>query len=216
MFKRLLGITAALVMGLTAAALGQSVGSPQQEHDVTVRLRNGESQNGKFITADNRTVELEVAFKRRISIKTDAVASIIFAADAGESNLDPKLSAGSSPDTVSLEAVRAATTAIRALKGLAAAAQVGSNRERYGARLIDVKVAVEETIASLPEIWLRGLDGGTYSISKEIKGALSEYEAAARNWDAYIKWQLRCSIQSGAIGSQPKSTLRAPKNYWVC
>lgn len=195
MFKRLLGITAVLVMGLTAAALGQSVGSPQQEHDVTVRLRNGDSQNGKFITADNRTVELEVAFKRRVSIKTDAVASIIFVADAAESNLDPK-PAGSSPDTVSLEAVRAATTAIRALKGLAAAAQVGSNRERYGARLIDVKVAVEETMASLPEIWLSGLDGRTYSISKEIKGALSEYEAAARNWDAYIKWQVAPLLDS--------------------
>lgn len=194
MFKRLSGVAAALVIGLTASALGQSVGSPQQIHDVTIRMRNGDSQNGKFITADNRTVELEVAFKRRVSIKTDAIASIIFVSDGAESNLDPK--PAPLPNSLSLEATRAVTAAIRALKGLAAAAQVGGNRERYGTRLIDVKVVVEENLASLPEIWLRGLDGRTYSINKEIKQALNEYEGAAKNWDAYIKWQVAPLLDS--------------------
>jgi hypothetical protein len=190
MFKSISGLTAALVIGLTASALCQS-GGPQQKHDVTVRMRNGGSQTGKFMRADNRTVEIEITFPSGrvtvISIKTDAVASMNFVSDDAKSQPESKPDYPLRP--FSAESAGAAMSAIRALKGLAAAAQIGINREQYGTRLIDVKVAVEESLAHLPETWMRGSDGRVYSINTEIKEALSEYERAAENWDLNIKWQ---------------------------
>jgi hypothetical protein len=151
-------------------ALSQS-GQPEQRHDVTVKLKNGETKSGKFVFADNRKVELEIALVGLVSIKTDDVASIAFGESSGH---------------ISDKSADAAKAAVKALKSLGAATDVGINRLDYGRRLIEVKITVDEALDLLPDGWLKTKLGET----------LRYYRTAADDWDASIKWQVPSMMAS--------------------
>ncbi len=147
--------------------------------DATVKLKSGEVRTGKFIKADSQNVELEtIAGIGPVTIKTDDVASITFLllASDGSRSKDQLLS----PGTLSAKA------AVKALRIMAAATEIGINYLDYGNRLIDVKVAVDEALGGIPEGELRN----------EITSTLLDFQKASSSWDGYIKSKLISLSQS--------------------
>jgi hypothetical protein len=148
-------------------AVGQTK-TTKQKRDVTIKMKNGELKTGKFVQADNDTLELETPDKGRTILAMGDVESIVF----------PSVSKTNA--VYSSESLITATAAIKTLYTMATATNIGVNRRDYGARLIDVKVSVGEALASIP-------DG---EVKEEIRLVLSKYEHAAKMWDLYLDSKL--------------------------
>jgi hypothetical protein len=136
----------------------------RQLPSVTINVKNGAPIHGKLIKADSDSVQIEVEKARRLSIGIDEVNSIVFA-DATSASLE------ASAD------VRTAETALKGLREMATAVEVGVNRRDYTNRLIEVKFAVEQSAAKMLESELK----------REILAALDDYAIASDVWDYTIK-----------------------------
>lgn len=88
----------------------------------------------------------------------------------------------------------AASVALKALKGMATALEIGLSRRDYGNKLIDVKIAVEEAESKIDATGLR----------MKIHAALHDYENALYAWDAIIAYR----TESGAGGLVAPQKLR--------
>jgi hypothetical protein len=92
-----------------------------------------------------------------------------------EQDKTPKQEPGAST-IYSVESIKDAATAIKALYTLATAVRIGVNRRDYGTRLVDTKLTVEEALTGVP-------DG---ELKKALNLSLYAYEGAARLWDLYL------------------------------
>jgi hypothetical protein len=138
-----------------------------RQQAITIRLKAGGSVNGDLIRADAGGVQIKTGGARRV-IRLDEVESIVFptepAGDARSRALAP-------------QAATAARTAIKELRKLAGATEIGVSFREYGTRLIDVKNAVDDALASIQEGELK----------KEISLALEAYVDAGHAWNTIIK-----------------------------
>lgn len=128
---------------------------------VTVRLKQSDPVVGMFVGVEGEAVLVEVA-GNRLSIKLDDVASIAFVEEAPHPVPSPQ------PDP----AREAALAAVRSLRKLASAAEIGVTYRDYSSRLIDVKSEVDEALAQMP-------DG---DLKKEVAAAMEAYGDAGQAW----------------------------------
>jgi len=126
---------------------------------VTVNLKNGDPLIGDFIQATTESVEIEVKGVRQ-KVNMDDVASIVFGTEAKGSSASPR------------DTLLAAEAAVKSLRKLAALTVVKPSFQDYQARLIDVKVDVEDALVKLPE----------GSLKTEMKLALEAFLDAENVW----------------------------------
>jgi hypothetical protein len=158
----------AVPMAAQKSTTRQRSRSPQtQAHQpVTIHLKAGSSVNGDFIRADASSVQIQTGGARRI-IAVDEVESIVFLSEQtkdGRSALSP-------------QTATAARAAIKELRKLAGATEIGISFREYGSRLIDIKTTVDEALASIREGELK----------TEISLALEAYVDAGQAWNTIIK-----------------------------
>ena len=135
---------------------------------VSVRLKTGAPVNGQFISADSSSVYLDVAGNRLV-IKLDDVASIVFDETRATEQASP-------PAAASDGKAEAAQSALKALRRLAGAVEVGINFQGYGTRLIDTKSEVDEALGGLSEGELKDA----------LAGAMEAYVDAGQLWNAML------------------------------
>lgn len=133
----------------------QSPSLAKRTKTVTVNLTKGEAVSGKFLSADADTVQIEVA-GNQLKIKLDEVASLIFTQAITESP---------------------AHKAVKSLKSLATATEVGINNRDYSNRLIEVKTVIDEQLPLIPE----------GDLKKAISDAFKAYQSASEIWDLSLK-----------------------------
>jgi hypothetical protein len=136
----------------------QTVKAEQPTRKVIVNLKTGESVTGNLLRADPATVEIQVAGSA-LTIKLDDIASLVF---------DPSAAAAPKPARSSTDYA----AALRSLRKLEGATEVGINFQEYGRRLVDVKAEVDEALRGAPE-------GGA---TIEIRSALQAYVDAGQAW----------------------------------
>ena len=141
--------------------------SPQKQHRVIVNLKNGDPVTGNFIQANADAIQIEVA-GNRLNIKLDDIANLIFSPEAAKKSSSEEIAR-----PVPSQSNELASSAIRALRKLAGATEVGISFREYGSRVIDVKADVDESIRELPEGDLRN----------EIRLAMEAYADAAQAWN---------------------------------
>jgi hypothetical protein len=139
---------------------------PETTHPrpVTINLKSGAPVNGNFVQADANNIQLDVA-GNRLSIKVDDVTSIAFVA-----GMIPPVQQAAKQIPPSVE------QALRALRKIAGAIEVGVNHLQYSALVIDAKSAVDEALASLP-------DG---ELKEELKAAMEAYTDAGTVWNKIV------------------------------
>jgi hypothetical protein len=69
-------------------------------------------------------------------------------------------------------------TALRSLRKIAGATDIGVTKQEYSSRLIDVKADVDEALSTVPESFLK----------TEINLALQEFVEAGKKWNDTIKY----------------------------
>jgi hypothetical protein len=137
---------------------------------ITIHLIEGEPISGAFLQASPTSIQIEVA-GNVLNIKWNDISSIVFP-DSAENKAAQTAGATSS----SSQSEAAATKALRALRKLAGATEVGISFQEYGTRLIDVKAEVDEALSQLP-------DG---EVKNEIKLAMEAYADAGQGWNASL------------------------------
>ena len=148
----------------TAAAGTAPSETSQKPRPVTINLKQGAPVNGNFIQADANTIQVDVA-GNRLRIKIDDVTSISFAADAN-----------AQPSQASTRTTENIDRALRALRKLAGATEVGVNYQQYGALVIDAKAAVDEALATASDEELKS----------ELKSSMDAYVDAGHVWDDMV------------------------------
>lgn len=136
----------------------------QKPRPVTINLKQGAPVNGNFIQANADTIQVDVA-GNRLRIKVDDVTSISFAADAN----------AQSPQ-VPARAAENVDRALKALRKLAGATEVGVNYQQYSALVIDAKAAVDEALATSSD----------ETFKTELKSSMDAYVDAGRVWDDMV------------------------------
>jgi hypothetical protein len=136
----------------------------QKPRAVTINLKHGAPVNGNFIQADADTIQVDVA-GNRLHIKLDDVTSISFAADA-----NARVSQAPTRTTENID------QALRALRKLAGATEVGVNYEQYSALIIDAKAAVDEALATVSD----------EDLKSELKSSMDAYVDAGHVWDDMV------------------------------
>lgn len=136
----------------------------QKPRPVTINLKQGAPVNGNFIQADADTIQVDVA-GNRLRIKVDDVTNISFAADANAQSPQAPARAAENIDG-----------ALRALRKLAGATEVGVNYQQYSALVIDAKAAVDEALATASD----------EALKTELKSSMDAYVDAGRVWDDMV------------------------------
>jgi hypothetical protein len=142
-----------------------------KKRPIKIALRNGETINGDFIQAANDVMRVAIDGSFR-TINLADVLSIVFA----ESSTDE--SKNSRPVKLNPQAIAAALEALKALRKMAGATEIGISFQEYGSRMIDAKADVEEALRQLPEGELR----------TEIALAMDAYADASKAWNQMIRY----------------------------
>src|SRR5262245_17090780 len=169
-----------------------AVSSPVKR-PVIINLIQGDQVKGIFLGADMETVQVEIQ-SGRLTIKLSDVASLDFSTDKIEAKPADEEPAAST--VITDPTLPNARKAYSALRKLAEAAQIKLPYPQYGALLIEVKLAVEEEAANLPESPLKS----------DILRALEAYNDAGRAWGAA---QTKDTIP---ISTEPGATLMKKYN----
>jgi len=93
--------------------------------------------------------------------------------------------------------VQAARAAIKALRTLDVATEIGTTRRDYSERLIEVKIKVTENLTEIPEGELKKL----------ISDALAEYVGAMRVWDEIARDRGRFSVLENTLVANYKKLM---------
>ncbi|MGB9181475.1 MAG: hypothetical protein WCB68_19760 [Pyrinomonadaceae bacterium] len=179
---------------------------PLPKRPATVNLKDGATVTGQFIQADSVIIQFEVA-GNVIKIKVDDVISIVFAQE-----LTPKTSAAATLPPQN----EAASAALRSLRKLAGATEVGISFQEYSSRLIDIKNEVDDSISRLP-------DG---ELKNELSLAMEAYVDAGQAWNKMLRNDFmlhtyepgitlmrKYSMQPVELVPGNRSTLALPRNY---
>jgi hypothetical protein len=172
---------------------------------VTINLKTGAPVTGRFLKADASAIQIEVA-GNLLNIKLDDIVSVIFA-----------------PEFVQKQPVDAtppkdedANRALRALRKLAGATQIGINFQEYGSRLIDAKNEVDEATSHM----------STSNIKTELTLAMEAYVDAGQAWNQMLRYEFmlpnaepgltlikKYSLEPRELVPGNRSTLALPRNY---
>jgi len=129
--------------------------------------------NGNFVQASGNSVRVEVEGTAR-TINLDDVTNIAFNDDGS-----PEGGTASQRSTrLTPQAKAAAREALKALRKMAGATEIGINFQEYGSRVIDAKADVEEGLRQLP-------DG---ELKTEISLAMEAYADAAKAWNEMLRY----------------------------
>lgn len=139
-----------------------------RKRPVTITVKNGESLKGNFKHATGEIVRIEVDGTER-SINLDDVTSIVFADETSADGAKPSV-------RLSAQATATAREALKALRKIAGATEVGVTLQQYGSLVIDAKAEVDEALAALP----------AGEIKDEIALSMEAYADAGQVWSAMI------------------------------
>jgi hypothetical protein len=158
--------------------------TPARKRPATVSMKSGDTVTGNFTLANGDSVRIEVEGTPR-NIKLDDVVSIVFNDEgSAENTATTKKTVRLSP-----QAKTAARDALKALRKMAGATEIGINFQEYGSRVIDAKADVEEGLRQIP-------DG---DLKTEISLAMDAYADAAKAWNEMIRYDfLMVKFEPGA------------------
>ncbi len=180
--KTLLVLTFILLINVSAFAQKKRVVTPKkpietakvvetvvpEKRPVTVFLKEGEPLKGTFVNASANGVQVLIA-GNTLTLKWNDISQIVFTDVISNEAITKNDS-----QTKNNEAVEGA---LKSLRKLAAATEVGVNFQEYGSRLIDVKTEVNEL---LPKI----TDG---YVKDEIILAMDAYADAETAWNGMTR-----------------------------
>ena len=127
---------------------------------VVIKLKNGQSLDADFIEANAEYLEARVA-GNRLRVAVEDVAAIVLA-----------------PESIKPEArFDNAESALKSLKKMAGAIEVGINYLGYGSRLVDIRNEVDEPLANIKDA----------DIKAELTNALVAYVDAGQAWSRLLK-----------------------------
>lgn len=138
------------------------------ERPISVTLKEGEPVSGRFLNATSEGIQMAVAGNTLI-VKWGDIAKVVFT-DVVVELPTPKVTA----ETKSADAV---ANALKALRKLSSATEVGINFRDYGSRVVDVKTELNELLPTITE-------GRT---KEAIQSAMSAYQDAGTLWNGYIQ-----------------------------
>jgi hypothetical protein len=141
--------------------------TPVQKRRVILDLAGQEPIGADFIQADATSITVEINGVRSV-FKMDEVVSIIFSPDEATRRMSQ---AANSQGTTS------AREALRVLRRLNSAIDVGVSFVQYSQLLVEVKGTIDEALASIPNGELRD----------EITLAMETYADAGRAWNTMIQ-----------------------------
>jgi hypothetical protein len=166
----------AVAQGQTRRRPPQPNNAPAQKsapaRSVTITTKKGDKLTGNFVQANGDEVRIEVAGGSR-NISLDDVASIVFNGQSAAETTPANQSGMLSP-----QAKVAANDALKALRKMASATEIGINFQEYGTRAIDAKADVDEALRQLP-------DG---ELKTEIGLAIEAYADAGRAWNKMLRY----------------------------
>jgi hypothetical protein len=173
---------------------------------VTVNLKTGAPVTGQFVQADPLSIQIEVA-GNLLKIKIDDVVSVVFA---------PELVPKQAVEAVAPPKDEDANRALRALRKLAGATEIGISFQEYGSRLIDVKNEVDDASSRIP----------AGDLKNELSLAMEAYADAGQAWNQMIRYEFmlpnsepgltlirKYSLQPTELVPGNRSTLALPRNY---
>ena len=163
-----------------------------KKRPATINIKNGETVNGNFIQASGNSLRIEVEGTPR-NINLDDVVSITFRDEASAEGGTTT----QRPVRLSPQAKAAARDALKALRKMAGATEIGINFQEYGSRVIDAKADVEEGLRQLP-------DG---ELKTEISLAMEAYADAGMAWNGMIRYDFML------LNFEPGATLQ--KKYSI-
>jgi hypothetical protein len=143
---------------------------PQKKRPVVVTLKEGGPVNGNFVDANNGVLHVEVA-GNLLKINLDDVVSVSFSGDAGNGSAKASL-----PPPVN-KTNEAAVNALRALRKMMSATEVGISYQEYGSRLIDLKAEVDEALSQMQP----------GDLKTEISSAMEAYADASTAWSTALQ-----------------------------
>ena len=138
------------------------------ERPVSVALKEGEPLKGIFVNASSEGVHILIAGNTLI-LKWNDINKLIFT-----DVISNEVIVQNDTQTKSNEAIEGA---LKSLRKLAAATEVGINFQEYGRRVIDVKTEVEEFLPKMSDSYVKD----------EIQLAMKDYVDAANYWNDHIK-----------------------------
>lgn len=133
---------------------------------VTIHVTEGEPIKGLFVRADETSITVQSGVAES-TIKLDKVASIVFEKDGAVASPAPTPKVDKQP----------AQDAIKALRRLASATEVGVNYTDYGRVLIEVKAEVDGALPRIQNAELRS----------DINSAMVEYAYASELWTYFLR-----------------------------
>lgn len=140
---------------------------------VIINLKQGDPINGYFLRADANTVQVEVK-TGSVTVKLNEIDNLQFVADRPTAVLTkaetPVETVPVTQDTVTPNARKAYT----ALRKLADAAKIGLPYPQYANLLIEVRPAIDQALAALPEGAVKG----------DVAMAMEAYTDAGQAWSA--------------------------------
>jgi len=141
---------------------------------VTINFKQGEAITGAFLQADAEAVQIE-AQSGRLTIKLNEIDSLVFAANEVTGSKPATAAPQQNPPATAPDpTLPAARKAYQGLRKLADAVQLGLPYPQFGNLLIEVKPAVEDQLATMPETALKA----------ELKEALAAYVDGGQAWAA--------------------------------
>jgi len=178
---------------------------PTSRRQVTVNLKVGAPVTGQFIQADASTIQIEVA-GNLLKIKIEDVVSLVFAPE-----LVPKQAVETAP-----QKNEDANRALRALRKLGGATEIGISFQEYGSRLIDIKNEVDEATSRIP----------ASDLKNELTSAMEAYVDAGQAWNQMLRYDFmlpntalgltlisKYSLQARELVPGNRSTLALPRDY---
>lgn len=140
---------------------------------VTINLKQGNPIRGFFLRADANTVQVELK-TGSMAVKLNEIDSLQFAPDEPVAVVT-KAEAPAEPAPVNQDNITPnARKAFTALRKLADAAKIGLPYPQYANLLIEVRPAVDQALAALPEGAIKG----------DVLSAMEAYTDAGQAWSA--------------------------------
>ena len=175
-FKHLT-LTVVVVLACVVASMAQQASEIEARHLVTINVKKGEPIKGKFIGADADSVQVDIGSARAM-VKLDDIVSIVFSTKSTE--IDQPTSSSAVKQSV--------LDAVKALRKLDGATQVGVTFPQYGPLLIEAKSSVDEALADLPEGELK----------REILAAMEDYVIAGQAWSESLRSPEATGVPTGS------------------
>ena len=135
-----------------------------EERPVTISLKDGDPVSGKFVNSSSEGFQIVIAGNPLI-LKWKDIKQITFTDVMAIEPIEPKIP----------KEKLAIQSALKSLRKLVAATEVGVNFQEYSSRLIDVKTEINEILFEIP-------DG---DIKNEISHCMEAYADAGTAWNGF-------------------------------